>query len=124
MRKLLIGMVAVGLVLAGGVFALVMPRQCPVNRAAFERIEVGMTQSEVEQILGGPPGDYRTRPDDTWRVMVWDEWWLGDEGDVSVGFTPGGAVERAEFSEKPPYHPGQVALVRWRLKRLKERWLP
>jgi hypothetical protein len=47
MRKLLIGLV-VGLVLAGALFALVMPRHCSVNRAASERIEKGMTRAEVE----------------------------------------------------------------------------
>jgi hypothetical protein len=58
MRKLL----AVGLVLASLLFALVMNGACSVNRMNFERIKLGMTQAEVEKILGGPPGDYRTQP--------------------------------------------------------------
>jgi len=29
-----------------------------INRANFERIQVGMTETQVERILGGPAGDY------------------------------------------------------------------
>jgi hypothetical protein len=31
-----------------------------INPLAYERIEAGMTQSEVETIIGLPPGDYRS----------------------------------------------------------------
>jgi hypothetical protein len=34
-----------------------------INRRGFDRIQVGMSQGEVEAILGGPPGDYtKQRP--------------------------------------------------------------
>src|SRR4051812_10760370 len=62
MRKWMVAFVAFGLVLFGGLFALVVPWPCPVNRVAFERVKEGMTPEEVHVILGGPPGDYRTRP--------------------------------------------------------------
>ncbi len=60
MRKYLIAGLAVALLLGGALFALLRPWHCPVNRAAFERIKEGMTRAEVEKILGGPAGDYRT----------------------------------------------------------------
>jgi hypothetical protein len=33
-----------------------------INWKNFERIKKGMTQDEVENILGAPPGDYSTEP--------------------------------------------------------------
>jgi hypothetical protein len=106
MRKSMIACVAVALVLAGGLIALLGPRHCPVNRAAFERIEEGMTRAEVQDILGGPSGDYRTRPaaeHQLWMYLFtcsgWDgrsEDWEGDEGTarVTYGHPDGAGVER------------------------------
>ena len=62
MRKLAVAVLALALLLVGTLLPLVRPLRCPVNRAAFERIKVGMTQAEVHAVLGGPPGDYRTEP--------------------------------------------------------------
>jgi hypothetical protein len=119
MRKLLIVLVAVGLVQAGMLFALVMPRHCPVNREACKRIKKGMTQSEVEKILGGPPGDcwdYDNHQTDIWN---------GDDGDVTVFFVIGKGVVKVDFWEaNPGPDPSTIELLRWRLKRLKERLLP
>src|SRR5437016_1643695 len=68
----------------------------PIDREHFDRIKPGMTQAEVEAILGGPPGDFRTH--DTFRMCVdlsrWrddgrqverEEDWVGDQGEVLVG---------------------------------------
>ena len=55
MRKLAVAVLALALLLVGTLLPLVRPLRCPVNRAAFERIKVGMTRAEVEAILGGPP---------------------------------------------------------------------
>jgi hypothetical protein len=57
MRTLLVALLAFGLALFGGLFALVMPWPCPVNRAAYERVKEGMPLEEVHAILGGRPGD-------------------------------------------------------------------
>jgi hypothetical protein len=62
MKKLIVVGMAVVLLLGGALYALVRPWHCPVNRVTFERIKEGMTQADVYAILGGPPGDYRTRP--------------------------------------------------------------
>ena len=138
MRKWLVGCLAVGLVLAGGLIALLRPQHCPVGRAAAGRIEEGMTRAEVHAVLGGPPGDYRTRPHPhrycafvdgpAVGMMPFVERWGGDEGTVSVHYshqTPG--HERAmpgTFEEAMPYHPGALELARWRLGKLREAWLP
>jgi hypothetical protein len=95
MRKLWLALLGVALVLAGGTFPLLFPRPGRVTEAAFERIEPGMTQAEVEAILGDPPGDYETGR----RGLVLNlygngvlmeggrlEQWGGDEGFIQVGF--------------------------------------
>jgi hypothetical protein len=63
--KALFVIVAVVVALVCVLLPLMLPYRSPVTRAAHERIEEGMTQAEVEAILGGPPGDYRTRPGDS-----------------------------------------------------------
>jgi hypothetical protein len=128
MRKVLIGL-AVGLVMGGILVALVMPRHCPVNQAACNRIKKGMTRAEVEKILGGPAGNYRTQPGELFDLtnsgslddLEWESW-IGDDGWVHVGFTVSGTVQEAWFSEAPPYDFSLVELMGWRLERLKERW--
>jgi hypothetical protein len=137
MRKLMIGLLAVGPALAGMLLGLVMPRHCPVTRVACKRIKPRMTQEKVYRILGGPPGDYRTRPVAIPEVSSRFWWgpprlleeWKGDEGTVLVDYYPRTApgpetVMRTHFEEATPYNPTLVAIVTWRLERLKERWLP
>jgi hypothetical protein len=57
------------------------------------------------------------------------EEWIGDEGTVLVGYhfriPPGPeTVATTSFDQAEPCNPGLVATARWRLERLKERWLP
>ena len=138
MRKWLIGLLAVGMVLASGLTALLRPRHCPVGREAAGRIVEGMSRAEVHAVLGGPPGDYRTRPHPhrydavvdglVMGMMPFVERWGGDEGTVSVHYfdqTPGHErASPATFEEAMPYHPGALELARWRLGKFREAWLP
>jgi hypothetical protein len=165
MRKLLLALFAVGLVLSGALLALAGAWHCPVSEASSRQIKKGMTQAEVEKILGGRPGDYRTLPPDDFLpekefdltdidrgedllgAFPWDdrenvviteradgvaeirygdqEEWLGDQGTVVVTF----AIKRRHvltvgFRPGQPKPCGLPEVVMWRLKRLKERWLP
>jgi hypothetical protein len=119
MQKPLLALLGVALVLFGALLPLVLPRHCPVNRAAFERIKRGMSQARVEAILGGPPGDYRTRPTEKVNTMgvVVGYRWLGNEGTATVSFFEG-VVRHMSFSEREaePVDPFEVLL--WRLDRL------
>jgi hypothetical protein len=126
MRKWVFGSLAAALLLLGALPPLAMPWRCPVNRAAYDRIEVGMTPAQVQAILGGPPGDYRTRLVMTnlksggglpWSV------WQGDEGEVWVSFE-GGVVRYTAFREAVPSDADLADLVLWRLERLAGRFLP
>lgn len=137
MRKTLLASLAVTLLLVGFLLSLLLPRHCPVNWVACKRIEVGMTQAEVEAILGGPPGDYRTRQGKarmgvgaiemyTGRAVgpYWKshrkEWWLGDEGDIKVGYDldPIGkeVVVFADFWKSDTYEPGLIERIQWRIE--------
>jgi len=131
MRKWVVGFLALALLLVGVLMPLVVPRHCPVNRRAFERVEVGMTQAEVQAILGGPPGDYRTRPGPApccfHNSTFWhDEQWFGDEGNVVVLYDrrKPNPVVHLSWTDEPAYSSGLLELARWRLERLKERLLP
>jgi hypothetical protein len=93
------------------------PPPSRVTRAAFEKIEEGMTLAEVEAIMGGPAGSYlawdcELHLDGTPEIdgEMWDrylrlkeprhdreeEWW-GDEGRVFVFFDKGGRVVMKDF---------------------------
>jgi hypothetical protein len=146
-RKLVIVCLAVALLLGGALFALLRPCTCPVTAAAYERIEAGMTRAEVESILGGPPGDYRTCPGTRNRlprirtrlipIPPGDyrrrpclpprdddhDVWSGDEGEVHV-WSCSGTVVDAIFFDSNPDDIGPVALATWRLGRLKEHFFP
>jgi hypothetical protein len=73
-----------------GVRLLTPPHR--INRESFEKIQVGMTQGEIEKLFGVPPGEYTTGP---YRLDRWggtgllqncfaDMYWLADEGEVFV----------------------------------------
>ena len=63
-RTLLVALTGLAVVVAAGVW-FQWPRQDRITPANLDRIERGMKRAEVEAILGGPPGDYRT---------VWTDW--------------------------------------------------
>ncbi len=135
MRKYLLAGLAVALLLGGVLFALLRPWHCPVNRAAFERIEEGMTKAEVEKILGGPPGDYRTDQEPAFE-KGWDNpiainmmtvyEWDGDEIIILAwsGHSPDATVNVKEAHEQTEPRPGLLERARFRLNRLKARLFP
>jgi hypothetical protein len=135
MRKLFLALVAVALLLFGAAFPLLFPRPSPVTKAAYDRIENGMTLAEVEAILGGPAGDHRTRPtemlpeDYVFRRLVEHAigkslWWEGDAVAVAVVLDDSGIVLRQTFVKQGKANIGVIDLLRWRLNRLKDRLLP
>jgi hypothetical protein len=108
-----------------------------INRASYERIKAGgMTFSEVQNLLGGPPGDYQTgeveldlrEPDRAFdNVMsapevllgtrhLRHEWWQGDEGTLWVCFDEddGDRAIVTTFTPGVPQDRGLLArLRRW-----------
>jgi outer membrane protein assembly factor BamE (lipoprotein component of BamABCDE complex) len=52
--------VGLGLAVAAGVAVwLAIPRRPTITAEQFAQVRKGMTQQEVEAVLGCPPGDYR-----------------------------------------------------------------
>jgi hypothetical protein len=138
-RYFLIALLATTL-LGLALLSLALPERSPVNRAAFERIEEGMTLGEVEQILGGPSGDYRTAPPPHdegvgdsilligggppiggWSFVRHHRRWRGDEIDVMVCFDRSDLVVRTVSEPSMPRTTGPAERILWRLGRLKER---
>jgi hypothetical protein len=72
-----------------------------INGASFEKIKQGMTLAEVEAILGGPAGDYTTRPtisECDGRLGPGDKEWVSDDAAISVWFDPKGGILDASVS--------------------------
>jgi hypothetical protein len=55
-RRILLGVAALAALAFALPYAVWHPRH--LNHDGFEQIQNGMTQPEVEQLLGGPPGLY------------------------------------------------------------------
>ena len=72
-RKLLVVLAGLAVLVAAGAVVLWPEPPSRITRENFDRVREGMTQAEVEAILG-PPGDYRTRLGDT----KFHEGWLTD----------------------------------------------
>lgn len=84
------------------------PRQASaITRENVDRIRVGMTEEEVADILGGPPGSYTNRPDPVlYHGVTFRRWRIGDEAmiEVSVGTDPSARVRaRGWHKEFWPY---------------------
>jgi hypothetical protein len=109
------------LLLGGALYALLRPWHCPVTQAAADRVKPGMTRAEVEKILGGPPGDYKTLPCEASgsfysspRPRGTCETWTGDEVAVKDWFEAG-IVCRTNDAIEFPANPGIFDLIRFRL---------
>lgn len=105
-RWLLVSGVAV--VASGLVAVLFWPRpDVPVSRARCERVQVGMTLEEVEAVLGGRAGDYRSVEE---QPRLWVETraynernerrvlWEGDDGMFVVTLDTDDKVLYSDFT--------------------------
>jgi outer membrane protein assembly factor BamE (lipoprotein component of BamABCDE complex) len=77
-----------------------------INQKHCDRIKAGMSQAEVEAILGGPPGDFTTGPvfySSTGSCSFGDgrtrqETWSTDDGQIVVDFNERGVVQSTTFN--------------------------
>jgi hypothetical protein len=91
------------LIFAGGVLAVFVAASAVrflmapgrfIDREHYDRISKGMTQAEVEAILGAPPGSYnRATTEFQWNGPVPEQpangrraYWVGDDGHIEVTF--------------------------------------
>jgi hypothetical protein len=90
-----------------------------IDREHYDRVNLGMSRTEVEAVLGGPPGDFATE-DVSYGVTDSDlaiftegpyEYWAGNDGDIWVAFDEQGDVRRRAFGDAvstpktPPWLP-------------------
>jgi hypothetical protein len=87
-----------------------------IDREHYNRIWKGMTQAEIEALLGAPPGHYnRATTSYQSRDLTPEEpaqarraYWVGDDGYIRVTFDPqAGTVVAKQFMEPVP--PSSVA---------------
>jgi hypothetical protein len=85
------------------------PEEAGVTWAKFARIEKGMTKSEVEAILGGPPSYYS--PSGKNYTLLSNGWvaWAGEDGAAGIVFDSQGRVD-----EKRWFSPSNGFLERMR----------
>jgi len=131
-RTLLVVLAGLAVVVAAGVVVL-WPRPERITRENFERIKEGMSQAEVEEILG-PPGDYTTEPTD-WEnysdlrgLLATDETmstWVFDEPVMIVVFDKkSGRVIGKLMNKNDRQNTGALYTLLWRAKRQWHRWFP
>jgi hypothetical protein len=87
-----------------------LPRRPMASKSDCDRVLIGMTRAEVEHVLGGPPGDYRTRPSKpplSW--FAFGDEWQGDGGMVFVQFDEDGReTDKLHIDHRLP---GQPSLI-------------
>jgi hypothetical protein len=121
------------LILSGalGAFAVFLQGSKPdrITKNNCDRIREGMCRTQVEDILGGPSGDYRSVPtvlqDDEpirgQRYMYREikpklERWQGDSGDIFVVFV-NDAVSQAVFAPSSQLEQTSLEYLRWKINR-------
>jgi hypothetical protein len=75
-----------------------------ITQAACDMIQIGMTEAELEDIIGAPPGDYYvlswfTGTDALWtaRGAAYRRKWTASSGFIIVAFDKDGKVVGKEF---------------------------
>jgi hypothetical protein len=136
-RTLLVVLAALAVVVAVGT-VLLWPRAERVTLENHTSIRSGMTLPEVEAILGGPPGDYRTSPtqfefgDPSFRCRrshlrgtgVSEEHWECDTLALLVRFSDEGTVRCVCPIPTARRAGGKFDAICWRAKRQWHYWFP
>lgn len=89
------------------------PGPSRLNPRTWCRVRLGMTQQQVEEGYGVPPGDYSSRPDQDRpeiskkrRPDLRGEEWVGEGSGAIVDFGPDGKVAYFEIWTSPTNPPG------------------
>jgi hypothetical protein len=144
-RTLIMMLAGLAVAVAVVVIALWPTRPNRVTRENYDRIQIGMTQAEVEAILG-PLGDYATVPFDNGRSEVDPSdlysqvvrsfssiddasnrvraCWSGNDYLIVITFDPKSEVISKGCTEQLRIEQGPLRNAVWRLKRQWHRWFP
>jgi hypothetical protein len=108
------------------------PESSRITEARHDLIKAGMTEAEIETILG-PVGDGTTRlvkfgptdhmdfltehdPGSTYLTV-----WADNDGRIEVDFDRDGKAVLKQFWHPEPVNPDLIETVRWRAKRLRRK---
>jgi hypothetical protein len=89
----------------GGFWLLTAPPKHGITKANFDRIRVGMTESDVQAIFLVPPGDYLSGRRTLKGSGAGSGWlvkrstWVSEEGSFDVFVDPSGKVIRKDYYE-------------------------
>ncbi len=132
-----LGLMLVVLLMTGVLLSSPVPASRGWTPQDFLRIRPGMTLTEVEAILGAPPGTYQTvatRPDPsasdfdgsifgTPTGIANTAIWSSDTALIYLGLDPTDRVQTGAFlAQRPVSNP--FTIVGWRAKRLWHWWSP
>jgi hypothetical protein len=135
-RTLLAALAGLAVVVAAGAVVL-WPRPNRVTAKNVERLRVGMTQNEVEAIIG-LPGDHSTQETvvmpmttESWSDVIGEtnrneskDRWIGDDTWVDVAFAKSGYVTWMQLGKRSVVDHGPLGNLLWRAKRQWHRWFP
>ncbi len=96
-------LVVIAVIVGGGVWRALPKSSLSPDR--FAAVKVGMTEAEVEAVLGAPPGDYSSGGLTTFTVMNHpnNKSWLGPEQGITVFFdNVGRVVDKTTYSVQRP----------------------
>lgn len=127
-KRLLPSLGVLALLLAGGYLLLwlTVPGWRP-DRMLYERLRRGMTEADVERLLGPPAEADRPAPGEKWSALVWQQgkgmWeepvlltrrWQAEDGTILVAFGAERTVVDYSFRDSPGADEGVLArLRRW-----------
>ena len=147
-RRKLVGVLArlTVLALAFTLGAVLFSSPCPVQLPLdiLDRIQPGMNRADIDDIIGSPPGDYRTGPvfeiPHSTQGVYWEdeheqEWivrspnlpaykWETDRAELELIFLESGEVATGSFTRVARQKVGPVDSLVWRAKRQWRRFFP
>jgi hypothetical protein len=98
---LIVSLMFVGVLTAATLRHIALPEHSRIDRAKLEQVRPGMARTQIEGLLGVPPGDYTTGPSvggpssAVW-FLDYEAWWC-DEGVLLVRFEEDRAIDVQVF---------------------------
>jgi hypothetical protein len=106
LAALALGLLA--LVLMGGFATRWLRPSSPISQANCDRVKDGMSETDVEEILGGPAGNYQV-PSGAWVRKLW----IGRDGTAVVYFDQNDTVRHVHFTPAIPRESLLEKIRRW-----------
>ena len=102
-RRFFLSATVLAAVLVGGLAVLLFLPRSPISQRSCDRIQIGMSEAEVETILGGPEGNYHDRQVDINIPLspvpgLLRKVWIGNDGAALVYFDKANRVGHVHFA--------------------------